>query len=148
MFPDSEPALLDLRDTLERTHLHQKLVVSLRDVLQQRLLHPGANTSQIIDVYVATIKALRLLDPTGVLLESVSEPVKDYLRERHDTVRCIVGSLTDDTSSDLFEELGRGEAKPIEHDDSDDENENFGNDSGSLGKSRRMDARPNRCRSQ
>ena len=34
---------------------------------------------------------------------------------------CIVGSLTDDTSSDLFEELGRGEAKPIEHDDSDDD---------------------------
>jgi anaphase-promoting complex subunit 2 len=127
-FPDSKPALLDLRDTLERTHLHRKLVLSLREVLQQRLLHPGANTSQIIDVYVAAIKALRLLDPTGVLLESVSESVKDYLRGRHDTVRCIVGSLTDDTSSDLFEELGRGEAKPIEHDDSDDEN--FGNDSG------------------
>ena len=86
------------------------LVLSLREVLQQRLLHPGANTSQIIDVYVAAIKALRLLDPTGVLLESVSESVKDYLRGRHDTVRCIVGSLTDDTSSDLFEELGRGES--------------------------------------
>ena len=102
-------------------------------------------------MYVAAIKALRLLDPTGVLLESVSEPVKDYLRERHDTVRCIVGSLTDDTSSDLFEELGRGEAKPIEHDDSDDENENFGNDSGSLGERAGewmpdpIDADPNKC---
>ena len=59
--------------------------------------------------------------------------MKDYLRDRHDTVRCIVGSLTDDTSSDLFEELGRGEAKPIEHDDSDDENEDFGNNHGSSG---------------
>ena len=91
----------------------------MQGVLQRRLLHPGANTSQIIDIYVATIKTLKILDPTGILLESISEPIKDYLRGRHDTVRCIVGSLTDDTSSDLFEELGRGEAKPIEHDDSD-----------------------------
>ena len=36
-FPDSKSALLDLRDTLERTHLHRKLVLSLREVLQQRL---------------------------------------------------------------------------------------------------------------
>jgi len=107
MYPDSQPALRDLRDALERTHKHKSVVLSLRQVLQQRLLHPGANTSQIIDVYVATIKALRLLDPTGVLLESVAEPVKDYLRARHDTVRCIVGSLTDDDSSDLFVELGK-----------------------------------------
>ena len=107
MYPDSRLALIDLRDALERTRQHKSVVLSLRQVLQQRLLHPGANTSQIIDVYVATIKALRLLDPTGVLLESVAEPVKDYLRARHDTVRRIVGSLTDDDSSDLFVELGK-----------------------------------------
>ena len=119
LFPDSQPALLDFRTALERTHQQKKIIRSLQDVLQRRLLHPGANTSQIIDIYVATIKTLKILDPTGILLESISEPIKDYLRGRHDTVRCIVGSLTDDTSSDLFEELGRGEAKPIEHDDSD-----------------------------
>ena len=119
LFPDSRPALLDFRTALERTHQQKKIIRSLQGVLQRRLLHPGANTSQIIDIYVATIKTLKILDPTGILLESISEPIKDYLRGRHDTVRCIVGSLTDDTSSDLFEELGRGEAKPIEHDDSD-----------------------------
>ncbi len=121
LFPDSQPSLLDFRSALERTHQQKKIIRSLQNVLQRRLLHPGANTSQIIDIYVATIKTLRILDPTGILLESISEPIKDYLRGRHDTVRCIVGSLTDDTSSDLFEELGRGEAKPIEHDDSDDD---------------------------
>ena len=52
----------------------------LRKVFRQRLLHPGANTTQVIDVYISTIKALRLLDPAGVLLESVSEPLKEYLR--------------------------------------------------------------------
>ena len=106
LFPDSRPALLDFRTALERTHQQKKIIRSLQGVLQRRLLHPGANTSQIIDIYVATIKTLKILDPTGILLESISEPIKDYLRGRHDTVRCIVGSLTDDTSSDLFEELG------------------------------------------
>lgn len=74
----------------------------------RRLLHLGANTSDIIDQYISTIKALRVLDPTGVMLETVGEPVRDYLRQREDTVRCIVASLTDDSNSELFEELATG----------------------------------------
>lgn len=35
----------------------------LRESVRRRLLHPGANTHQIIDVYIATIKVLRILDP-------------------------------------------------------------------------------------
>ena len=35
---------------------------------------------------IATIKALRLLDPKGVVLESVAEPAEDYLWARRDTV--------------------------------------------------------------
>ncbi len=125
-FPDSSSALEDLKDCLLRTHQYRELVMNLRQILATRLLHPGANTAQILDVYIATIKALRLLDPTGVLLEAISEPIKNYLRKRNDTVRCIVTSLTDDSNSDLYEELGRGEnMQPIAQnfDESDDENE-------------------------
>ena len=47
----------------------------------------------------------------GVLLEAVSEPVRQYLRTRQDTIRCIVTMLTDDSGSgggaSLIDELGR-----------------------------------------
>lgn len=86
------------------------------------MLHPGANTSDIITQYISSIKVyvgltpfsgvvlctlvdswqgLRLLDPSGVILERVCDPVRNYLRVREDTVRCIVASLTDDNSNEL-----------------------------------------------
>lgn len=46
-------------------------------------------------------KGLRLLDPSGVVLEQVCSPVRKYLKTREDTVRCIVASLTDDSSNEL-----------------------------------------------
>lgn len=46
-------------------------------------------------------QGLRLLDPSGVVLEQVCTPVREYLKTREDTVRCIVASLTDDSSNEL-----------------------------------------------
>ena len=44
------------------------------------------------------------------------------VQARKDTVRCIVTSLTDETSGDLYEELRRQDALPLEQGaDSDDE---------------------------
>ncbi|TYZ62631.1 hypothetical protein PybrP1_006910 [[Pythium] brassicae (nom. inval.)] len=122
-YPDSIPALDDLRGCLERTHQHGELVHEFRGALLSRLLQPGANTSEILDIYVSTIKAFRILDPKGVLLETLSEPVKEYLRNRKDTVRCIVVSLTDDQNGDLFEELRRNNMRLIQHDDDSDDDE-------------------------
>jgi hypothetical protein len=42
----------------------------------------GAATGDIISHYVSTIRTLRCVDPAGVLLEAVSEPIRDYLRGR------------------------------------------------------------------
>ena len=47
------------------------------------------------------LQGLRILDPSGVVLEKVCDPVRSYLRIRDDTVRCIVASLTDDSSNEL-----------------------------------------------
>ena len=47
---------------------------------ESRLLHHGANTSDIITQYISSVRSLKLLDPTGVVLERVCEPVKAYLR--------------------------------------------------------------------
>jgi anaphase-promoting complex subunit 2 len=47
---------------------------------RKRLLHPGADTKLILQQYVATIKCLRMIDPPGVLLFKVAEPIRRYLR--------------------------------------------------------------------
>jgi len=105
-FPESEPALLDLRRCLARTGKSSPLVVALREQIGRRLLIAGAHTRDVIKVYIKTIKALRLVDPRGLLLEGVSTPIREYLKKRKDTVRCIITALTED--SDLQQELQLG----------------------------------------
>jgi anaphase-promoting complex subunit 2 len=123
-FPDSLPAVHELRDALDRTRMHTKLATELRASLSRRLIHPGANTSQIISVYCNVIKLLREIDPSDGLLDVVAEPVRSYLRGRNDTVRCIVTSLTDENSGgDLYEELRRQDARPLEQAQMDSEDE-------------------------
>ncbi|XP_041369273.1 anaphase-promoting complex subunit 2-like isoform X2 [Gigantopelta aegis] len=110
-FPESEPAIADLNICLEKTDFRTHLVTSLRAALESRLLHPGVNTADILTAYISAIRSLRALDPAGVILELVCEPVRKYLRSRDDTVRCIVSSLTDEGSNELLDELVK--AQPL-----------------------------------
>ena len=103
-YPDSKPSIHELGVLLRTTQLHSKFLSALINALCQRLLHPGASTSQIIDVYINTIKFLRHVDPSDRLLQQVAEPVRTYLRGRSDTVRCIITNLTDQ-GADLYQEL-------------------------------------------
>ncbi|OAL62164.1 anaphase-promoting complex subunit ApcB [Trichophyton rubrum] len=64
----------------------------------QRLLHPGASTVEILQLYISIIRALTQLDPRGVLLDRVARPIRRYLRERDDTVKVIVNGLLADVS--------------------------------------------------
>lgn len=118
-YPDSSPAIEDLKQCLEYTGQHSKLVESFISALRYRLLTAGASTNDILHQYVSTIKALRTIDPAGVFLEAVGEPIRDYLRGRKDTIKCIVTMLTDGTGGNpnvsgnagdsLLEELNRDE---------------------------------------
>ncbi|KAG5644323.1 hypothetical protein DXG03_008681 [Asterophora parasitica] len=105
-FPDSMGALHDLRDCLQRVDQRASLVQSLRKANRKRLLHPGADTKLILSQYVATIKCLRIIDPPGVLLFKVADPIRRYLRERPDTIRSIVANLVgdDDSGDSLVDE--------------------------------------------
>lgn len=47
--------------------------------LKQRLLHAGAATIDIIGQYVATIKVLRMIDPTYVSIDRIAIPTGEYL---------------------------------------------------------------------
>jgi len=125
-YPDSYPAVMELKKVLEITKMYQAMTSALKGALIKRLNHPGANTSQIIDVYINTIKVFRVIDPSDRLLQVVAEPVRSYLRQRQNTVRCIITSLTDsEVGGDLYEELRRQDARPLEYGevDSDDEEE-------------------------
>nr|CAB3484912.1 unnamed protein product [Digitaria exilis] len=116
-YPESSPAIEDLKLCLEYTGQHSKLVDSFISSLRYRLLTAGASTNDILHQYVSTIKALRTIDPTGVFLEAVGEPIRDYLRGRKDTIKCIVTMLTDgsggnasgtgNAGDNLLEELNR-----------------------------------------
>ncbi|XVE53198.1 hypothetical protein DITRI_Ditri02bG0184600 [Diplodiscus trichospermus] len=118
-YPESSPAIEDLKLCLEYTGQHAKLVESFISALRYRLLTAGASTNDILHQYVSTIKALRTIDPAGVFLEAVGEPIRDYLRGRKDTIKCIVTMLTDGSSGNpngsgnsgdsLLEELNRDE---------------------------------------
>ena len=115
----SSPAIEDLKQCLEYTGQHSKLVESFISALRYRLLTAGASTNDILHQYVSTIKALRTIDPAGVFLEAVGEPIRDYLRGRKDTIKCIVTMLTGgaggnpnvsgNTGDCLLEELNRDE---------------------------------------
>ncbi|PSC76910.1 anaphase-promoting complex subunit 2 [Micractinium conductrix] len=115
-WPDSLPALEDLKECLSNTSLHRRLVASFRRALVDRLLHPGAATADIIQQYVSAIRALEKLDPGGALLPPVAAPVRAYLRQRRDAIRCIVTMLTadeeeggDGAGASLHAELGNTE---------------------------------------
>lgn len=112
----SSPAIEDLKQCLDYTGQHSKLVDSFISALKYRLLTAGASTIDILHQYVSTIKALRTIDPAGIFLEAVGEPIREYLKGRKDTIKCIVTMLTDGSGGNassgsagdsLLEELNR-----------------------------------------
>jgi multidrug efflux pump subunit AcrA (membrane-fusion protein) len=88
-FPESEPAVRELKAVLGRTTLQAEVAEAIRTALARRLNHPGADTVQIIDVYISTINTIRILDSRL----SVTDAVRAYLGQRRDTVRCVLTSL-------------------------------------------------------
>lgn len=77
----------------------------------KRLLHPGAETKDVISQYINTIRCLRIIDPVGVLLHKVAEPIRRHLCERSDTIRCIVASLVE--GEELQDENDPASAAPL-----------------------------------
>ncbi|MCJ1474207.1 hypothetical protein MMC13_002865 [Lambiella insularis] len=107
---DTEGAIKDLKHYATTTATRSYLTSSFSAVLSQRLLQPGASTTEILQIYICIIRAFAVLDPKGVLLDRLARPIRRYLRDRDDTARIIVGGLlaedTDDpTNTDALVEL-------------------------------------------
>lgn len=118
-YPNSEAAIDDLKMCLEQSisaNFRLNLIESVKQSLIESLLHPGVNTYDILTAYISAIKALRALDPTGLILQLVTEPVRRYLKSRDDTVRCIVTALTDeDHNSELNREMIKSSSQTNEN---------------------------------
>ncbi|ODV91555.1 hypothetical protein CANCADRAFT_55404 [Tortispora caseinolytica NRRL Y-17796] len=91
--PQSEPALNDLSATLRTPKLRLDLVNTFLSQSSISLLRAGIPTLEIICRYIATMEAFRRIEPRGVLLDRVARPIRNYLRERSDTVSLIVAGM-------------------------------------------------------
>ena len=97
---DSQGAIEDLKYYVREGKWRFHLTSMFCDALSRRLLHPGASTTEILQMYMAIIRAFTLLDPKGVLLDRVARPIRRYLREREDSVNIVVGGLLADPEDD------------------------------------------------
>ncbi|KAF1946741.1 hypothetical protein EJ02DRAFT_218727 [Clathrospora elynae] len=93
-------AILDIKEYLRVSGAKQNLTSSFSQQISRRLLHPGATTTYILNVYISIIRSFHELEPKGVLLERVARPIRRYLKEREDTARIIISSLLTDLSDE------------------------------------------------
>jgi hypothetical protein len=109
-WPSSKPALVDLREaiTVAGAKSRGRLVSSIVHSFKTRLLHAGVATASVLDVCLAAVRSLRVVDVSGVMLALIVDPLQAFLRSRPDTIRCIVSSLTEDSGSELYKELETG----------------------------------------
>jgi anaphase-promoting complex subunit 2 len=122
-YPESYIAIKELKEAANSSIVGILPYIGkiFKDVICKRLLHTGASTSQILDMYISMIRALRALDTSDLLLNFVAAPVRGYLLGREDTVRCVVSSLTQTKDSDLHGELRRGGSLEYGDDEEDEE---------------------------
>lgn len=92
-WPTSTGAIEDLKHFTTHPASRSYVTQSFIAILNQRLLHPGASTVEILQLYISIIRAFHILDPKGVLLDRIARPIRRYLRDRDDTVKVIVSGL-------------------------------------------------------
>ncbi|KAG0360267.1 hypothetical protein BG005_011062 [Podila minutissima] len=120
--PKSEPAVKDLKMCIGWTGQREQLQKAILAEMDKRLLHPGAETHDLVEFYICAIKHLRILDPSGVMLDQAARAINQYLRTRDDTMQAIVKSIVDD-SNNLLDGSTEGiqGGMEVDEDDSDDE---------------------------
>lgn len=91
MIRDADSNLTDIHLCLMQAYpaAMQRAANFLSSSINTRLLQPGATTQDIITQYLSLLSALRVLDPSSVMLQIISTPIITYLNSRSDTVRCI-----------------------------------------------------------
>ncbi|PVI06979.1 hypothetical protein DM02DRAFT_609353 [Periconia macrospinosa] len=128
-------AILDLKEYLKLDGAKEFLKNHFSRQVSRRLLHQGATTTYILNVYISIIRAFHRLEPKGVLLQSVARPIRRYLKDREDTARIIISSLLIDIedekgkniplNGELSYEIASEMAKPFAQPDNVDDEFNW-----------------------
>lgn len=92
-WPNASGALDDLRTAITTPQRRLHLTEVFAQTLSEKLLHPGASTLQILQMYISMIWSFHALDHSKVLLDRVAYPLQAYLHLREDTVRIIINGL-------------------------------------------------------
>lgn len=92
-WPNATGALDDLRTAITTPQRRLHLTEVFAQTLSEKLLHPGASTLQILQMYISMIWSFHALDHSKVLLDRVAYPLQSYLHLREDTVRIIINGL-------------------------------------------------------
>ena len=73
-------------------------------MLRERLLQIGRSTMLILTIYIKTIPVMKMIDPSTLMLDEVSDTFKQFLSKRSDTVRSIV-TIIFQKENKLYEQL-------------------------------------------
>ncbi|KAI0205036.1 Cullin family protein [Astrocystis sublimbata] len=92
-WPNSDGGIEDLRFAVTTPQRRLQLTDAFSAALQNRLLHPGRSTLEILRTYISMIRTFHKLDHSRVLLDRVAYSLQLYLCTREDTVRTIVSGL-------------------------------------------------------
>jgi anaphase-promoting complex subunit 2 len=107
-------AVLDIKEHIITPEARLYLTNHFSHQVSRRLLHAGATTTHILNIYISIIRAFNELDSKGVLLDRVARPIRRYLRDREDTARIIVSSLLFDIEDDAGNQIDPGGEISIE----------------------------------
>ena len=85
--------------------MNKSFVAQVINALESRLLTIGRSSSLILSFYIKTIDVMKLLDPSTLMLEEVSDAFKQFLNKRQDTLQCIIQIILYDDDLKLYEQL-------------------------------------------
>ena len=104
-FPDSKPTLIDIKICISSFDKN-KFVSRIKDQLQKRLLYPGVSTRIIIEIFIRIIKIMRIIDTSSnYMLELLSQPIKEYLLNRKDTMQWIITAIISEEDVNMIEDV-------------------------------------------
>lgn len=105
-YPESQNTLKDMKICLDNC-IQNYFIHSVKEQISKKLLTPGVATPLIIEIFIRIIKITKFLDPSSFLLEIISEPIKQYLRNRKDTLRCIITNILSEDDISIKDDLGK-----------------------------------------
>jgi anaphase-promoting complex subunit 2 len=120
-FPDTKPALHDLALCLANCDLTNLLESHLKAEFARRVANLSKQTEGILLIYINLTKVMKQLFPTIEVLESVSVPLKEELRKRSDTFKCIIKSISEDPELYSLLDIKQSCVKEVEDFSSDED---------------------------